>query len=74
MGSSKHLPLEILSFSAPYMHDGRFNTLEQVVNFYSDSIEFSSTIDPLMKKSGYWWHRINDSREERFSSILKNFL
>jgi cytochrome c peroxidase len=39
-----------LSYTAPYMHDGRFQTLEQVINFYSDSLRFSTTISPLMKK------------------------
>ena len=28
-----------VSLTAPYMHDGRFKTLEEVVNFYSDSIK-----------------------------------
>ena len=32
------------------MHDGRFATLEEVVDFYSDGVVFSNTIDPLMKK------------------------
>ena len=32
------------------MHDGRFSTLEDVINHYSDGLQNSSTIDPLMKK------------------------
>lgn len=28
-----------VELTPPYMHDGRFNTLEEVVNFYSDSIK-----------------------------------
>ena len=39
-----------LIFTAPYMHDGRFATLEEVINHYSEGLRFSSTIDPLMKK------------------------
>ena len=34
--------------SAPYMHDGRFNTLEDCLNHYSSSIASSSTVDPLL--------------------------
>jgi cytochrome c peroxidase len=34
--------------SAPYMHDGRFNTLEDCLNHYSSSIASSSTLDPLL--------------------------
>jgi len=42
--------LRNLNFTAPYMHDGRFATLEEVINHYSEGLQFSSTIDPLMKK------------------------
>jgi cytochrome c peroxidase len=36
-------------FTAPYMHDGRFQTLEEVIDFYSEGLQYSETIDPLMK-------------------------
>jgi cytochrome c peroxidase len=39
-----------LAFTAPYMHDGRFETLDEVINHYSEGLKRSSTIDPLMKK------------------------
>ena len=32
------------------MHDGRFATLEEVINHYSEGLKRSPTIDPLMKK------------------------
>ena len=32
------------------MHDGRFETLEEVINHYSEGLKPSATIDPLMKK------------------------
>jgi cytochrome c peroxidase len=32
------------------MHDGRFETLEEVINHYSEGLQNSVTIDPLMKK------------------------
>ena len=31
------------------MHDGRFATLEEVIDFYSEGLQNSPTIDPLMK-------------------------
>ena len=31
------------------MHDGRFLTLDEVINFYSEGLQNSATIDPLMK-------------------------
>lgn len=38
-----------IEVTGPYMHNGRFNTLEQVINFYNDSLKVSPTIDPFMK-------------------------
>ena len=33
----------------PYMHDGRFAALEQVLNQYTDGVTDSPTLDPLLK-------------------------
>ncbi|CAM1363522.1 Cytochrome c peroxidase [Tenacibaculum sediminilitoris] len=49
-GKFKTPSLRNLKFTAPYMHDGRFATLEDVINHYSEGLKQSSTIDPLMKK------------------------
>lgn len=49
-GKFKTPSLRNLAFTAPYMHDGRFATLEEVINHYSEGLVFSETIDPLMKK------------------------
>lgn len=42
--------LRNLAYSAPFMHDGRFATLDEVINHYSEGLQNSPTIDPLMKK------------------------
>jgi len=49
-GKFKSPSLRNLAFTAPYMHDGRFNTLDEVINHYSEGLQNSPTIDPLMKK------------------------
>ena len=49
-GKFKTPSLRNLTFTAPYMHDGRFTTLEEVINHYSEGLQPSATIDPLMKK------------------------
>ena len=51
-GKFKTPTLRNIEFSAPYMHNGRFSTLEQVVDHYNSGGHYSSTIDPLMKKVG----------------------
>ncbi len=48
-GKFKAPSLRNLAFTAPYMHDGSFETLEEVINHYSEGLVFSETIDPLMK-------------------------
>ena len=41
-----------IEYSAPYMHDGRFQTLDQVINFYSIGIHPNSpNLDPLIEFS-----------------------
>ncbi len=49
-GKFRSPSLRNLAFTAPYMHDGRFATLEEVIDHYSEGLKNSSTIDPLMKK------------------------
>jgi cytochrome c peroxidase len=48
-GKFKTPTLRNLVFSTPYMHDGRFSTLNDVINHYSEGLQNSPTIDPLMK-------------------------
>ena len=44
--------LRNVEYSFPYMHDGRFNTLEEVVEFYNMGGHPSATLDPNMKAAG----------------------
>ncbi len=48
-GKFKSPSLRNLAYTAPYMHDGRFETLDEVINHYSEGLVYSRTIDPLMK-------------------------
>jgi cytochrome c peroxidase len=42
--------LRNVGLTAPYMHDGRFHTLEEVLDHYSDSIHKSTTLDAIFLK------------------------
>jgi cytochrome c peroxidase len=44
--------LRNVALTAPYMHDGRFVTLEQVLNHYTDSMQSSETLDDVFKLAG----------------------
>lgn len=49
IGTFKTPTLLNVAVTAPYMHDGRFSSLDQVINFYSDSVKHESpTISPMM--------------------------
>ncbi len=40
--------LRNIAVTPPYMHDGRFKTLEEVIDHYNDQIVQSSTLDPAL--------------------------
>ena len=42
--------LRNVALTAPYMHDGRFKTLEEVVEHYSSGVKRSPTLDPNIAK------------------------
>lgn len=42
--------LRNVAITAPYMHDGRFGSLESVLDFYGNGIRESPTLDPLLKQ------------------------
>ena len=42
--------LRNVAVTAPYMHDGRFATLEEVVAHYSNGVKRSGTLDPNLAK------------------------
>lgn len=48
-GKFKTVSLRNIELTAPYMHDGRFNTLEEVVQHYN-LVSQSSTLDPSFEQ------------------------
>lgn len=42
--------LRNIALSAPYMHDGRFKTLEEVMDHYSEGVVRTETLDPNLAK------------------------
>ena len=48
-GKFKTPTLRNVALSAPYMHDGRFQTLEEVIDHYNSGGVPSLTVDPFMK-------------------------
>jgi cytochrome c peroxidase len=50
LGKFKTPSLRNLIFTAPYMHDGRFNTLEQVIDFYNNDAHAGANVDGFITK------------------------
>ncbi|HEY8936457.1 MAG TPA: cytochrome c peroxidase [Cyclobacteriaceae bacterium] len=49
VGKFKIPSLRNVIFTAPYMHDGRFSTLEEVLDHYSDGIQDNPNLDSKLK-------------------------
>jgi cytochrome c peroxidase len=47
-GAYKATTLRNIELGGPYMHDGRFETLSEVIDFYSFDVKMSPYINPLM--------------------------
>ena len=69
-GKFKVPTLRNIALSAPYMHDGRFETLDQVIEHYSSGVHVSPTIDPLIEFANQGGVQL--SAQEKY--LLKKFL
>jgi cytochrome c peroxidase len=61
--------LRNIEFTAPYMHDGRFSTLEEVIEHYNSGGNYSLTVDPLMKKIGVGLQLTNTEKQDLINFI-----
>ena len=52
------------------MHDGRFSTLDDVINHYSEGLQNSPTIDPLMKKIDQGGVQLSDQDKADLKAFL----
>lgn len=69
-GKFKTPTLRNLSYTAPYMHDGRFKNLDEVIEHYSTGLVWSSTIDDLMKEVDFGGAQFTLEQKD----LLKAFL
>jgi len=51
-GKFKVPGLRNISLTAPYMHDGRFSSLEEVVDFYNSGINSNPNLHPTLTSNG----------------------
>ena len=68
LGKFKVPSLRNIMRTAPYMHDGRFEDIEQVLDHYRNLVKDSPTLDPIFKNDGKLGIELSD--EEVQSLIL----
>jgi len=59
------------ALTAPYMHDGRFQTLEEAVEHYSTGLKRSATLDPNLAKHPDGGVRLKDNDKRALVAFLK---
>ncbi|MEM7334451.1 MAG: cytochrome c peroxidase [Chloroflexota bacterium] len=63
-GAFKVGSLRNIALTAPYMHDGRFQTLEEVIEFYNDGVQDHDNLDSIMQNNNGNVRRLNLSDQE----------
>lgn len=61
--------LRNVALTGPYMHDGRFETLAEVIDHYSEGIQDHRNLHPLLKDSHFNARRMNFSAEEKAALV-----
>ncbi len=69
-GKFKVPTLRNITYSAPYMHDGRLATLDDVIDHYSHFIQMSPTLDPLIEFASQGGVQLDAFEKD----LLKQFL
>lgn len=70
-GQFKVPSLRNVELTAPYMHDGRFATLEQVVDHYNSGVYRSDTLDPNLAKHPDTGLRLSDADKAALVAFMK---
>ena len=70
IGKFKVPSLRNIALTAPYMHDGSFKTLEEVLDFYSEGVHPSLNIDHRMAFQNTGGVHLNDREKEQIIAFL----
>ncbi|WP_252737219.1 cytochrome-c peroxidase [Reichenbachiella agariperforans] len=63
--------LRNIALTAPYMHDGRFETLDEVLTHYSSGVQQSATLDPLLQAGGILGIPLSDAQQSDIITFLE---
>lgn len=62
--------LRNLAFTAPYMHDGRFFTLDAVLDHYTGQVQHTPNLDPLLQQNGTTGIRLSSTERKAIIAFL----
>lgn len=71
-GAYRAPSLRNIELCGPFMHDGRFATLEEVIDFYSHQVKNSVYIDPLMHHVSNNGIQLNENEKKDLLSFIKS--
>ncbi len=70
-GKFKVPSLRNVEYTTPYMHNGNFKTLEEVLDHYSQGIKDSKTLDPIFKSNASLGIALTESEKADIIAFLK---
>lgn len=68
-GQYKIPRLKNIVLTAPYMHDGRFKTLDQVLDHYSENIQNNPNLNSILKENGVSAKKFQFTAQEKADII-----
>ncbi len=63
--------LRNIELSAPYMHDGRFNTLDKVLTHYDSGVQPNENVDPILARNAQLGIALSTIQKNQLISFLK---
>lgn len=70
-GAYKAPSLRNIEFTAPYMHDGRFKNLDEVIDFYSEGVILTQYTSPLMHHAQNQGAQLTPTEKQQLKAFLK---
>jgi len=72
-GKFKTVSLRNIAITAPYMHDSRFSSLEEVVNHYDSGLKPSRTLDPALEYTRTSGLGLSQQQKADLINFMKTF-
>lgn len=63
--------LRNVELTSPYMHDGRFATLQQVLDHYNSGVKKNANLDTLLRREGQLGIPLSATGQEELTAFLK---